>query len=413
MATTWYNYVLASAGTITDEDTTSSSPATNVTPATESICPKGWTLPSKTQVDGQRDMASFHPLFGGEYYNGALQNEDTRGGWWGSTAYEGYRRYTLHYDGSKLYTNKVLRYRGFSIRCINKQKTVLDLTYMQEMTPEIASSGSCGKINPKMSEKMNSLEPFAIVSRRDAESEKVADKIRERLVSLGYTEDLENPSGVIVVGGDGSFLYAVHKYLNILDKAVFVGMHTGTLGFFMDYRDSELEEFISDITQGNLPIEEYPILEISAGDKTYHAVNEMRLENIFRTQTVGVYLDGEKFEDFRGTGLLVSTQLGSTAYNRSLGGAVLQKGLPVLELTEIAGIHHRAYRSLGSPFVVSDKTVITLDSDSFDKAKLGFDSEIAPLDNVESITIRRSDARKLRIMRGKKIPYFERIRQLF
>lgn len=264
-----------------------------------------------------------------------------------------------------------------------------------------------------MNEKINNLKPFAIVSRRDADSEKVAGKIRERLIDLGYIEDLKSPKGIIVVGGDGSFLYAVHKYLDILDKTVFIGVHTGTLGFFMDYRDLELDEFINDIAKGDLPMEEYPILEISAGDKTYYAVNEMRLENIFRTQTVGVYLDGEKFEDFRGTGLLVATQLGSTAYNRSLGGAVLQKGLPVLELTEIAGIHHRAYRSLRSPFVVSDKTVITLESDSFDKTMLGFDTEIVPLDDVSSITIRVPDSKKLRILRGKKIPYFERIRQLF
>ncbi|MBQ3441457.1 NAD kinase [Candidatus Saccharibacteria bacterium] len=259
----------------------------------------------------------------------------------------------------------------------------------------------------------DNLKSFAIVSRRDTDSEGVAKKIRERLQSLNYTEDLDTPDEVIVVGGDGSFLYAVHKYTDILEKTVFIGVHTGTLGFFMDYKDTELDEFIADITPGDLPIEEYPVLEIRAGDETHYAINEMRLENIFRTQTVSVYLDNEKFEDFRGTGLLISTQLGSTAYNRSLGGAVIQKGLPALELTEIAGIHHRAYRSLGTSFVVSDKTVITLESDSFDKAKLGFDTEIMSLDTASSITVRVSDSKKLKIMRGKKIPYFERIRQLF
>ena len=43
---------------------------------------------------------------------------------------------------SNLYTSYALRYRGLYIRCINKQKTVLDLTYMQEMTPEIAGFSS-------------------------------------------------------------------------------------------------------------------------------------------------------------------------------------------------------------------------------------------------------------------------------
>ena len=106
----------------------------------------------------------------------------------------------------------------------------------------------------------DNLKSFAIVSRRDTDSEGVAKKIRERLQSLNYTEDLDTPDEVIVVGGDGSFLYAVHKYTDILEKTVFIGVHTGTLGFFMDYKDTELDEFIADITPGDLPIEEYPVL---------------------------------------------------------------------------------------------------------------------------------------------------------
>ena len=116
--TVWYNYTLASAGTIIDENTTSGSPATNTNTATESICPKGWTLPSKTQIDGQRNIASFSPVLGGDYYNGTLYNEATRGYWWGSTAYNGARRYLLDYNGSSLYTNGSYRRGGLYVRCV-------------------------------------------------------------------------------------------------------------------------------------------------------------------------------------------------------------------------------------------------------------------------------------------------------
>ncbi|MBQ3292804.1 hypothetical protein IJG93_00640, partial [Candidatus Saccharibacteria bacterium] len=108
--TVWYNYALASAGTITGTN--------NTTTATQSICPKGWTLPSQTQIDSQRDATSFSPVLGGYYINGGLNDEFTRGYWWGSTAYNGATRYLLGYNGSSLYTDGSRRYRGNYVRCI-------------------------------------------------------------------------------------------------------------------------------------------------------------------------------------------------------------------------------------------------------------------------------------------------------
>ena len=120
LPTNWYNYTLATAGTIIDENTTSSNPADNMKQATESICPKGWTLPSKTQIDSQRDTSSFSPVLGGNYNNGTLNDENTRSYWWGSTAYNGATRYSLNYNGSSLSTSigGSLRRNGFSVRCV-------------------------------------------------------------------------------------------------------------------------------------------------------------------------------------------------------------------------------------------------------------------------------------------------------
>ncbi|MBQ3440921.1 hypothetical protein IJG27_01245, partial [Candidatus Saccharibacteria bacterium] len=112
------NYTLASAGTIIDENTTSSNPATNIDPATESICPKGWTLPSKTQIDSQRDVASFSPVLGGNYSTGNLYNGATRGYWWGSEAYSAAWRYSLGYNGSSLSTTNRARQYGICVRCV-------------------------------------------------------------------------------------------------------------------------------------------------------------------------------------------------------------------------------------------------------------------------------------------------------
>ena len=111
----------------------------NTNTATESICPKGWTLPAKTQIDGQRDVSSFSPVVGGNYNNGMLNNESTHGRWWGNEAYNSARQYILSYYNSSLSTHDNGRFLGLYIRCVSEEKTVTDLTYLQDMTGEIAN----------------------------------------------------------------------------------------------------------------------------------------------------------------------------------------------------------------------------------------------------------------------------------
>ena len=65
-----------------------------------------------------------------------------------------------------------------------------------------------------------------------------------------------------------------------------------------------------------------------------------------------VVINGVHFERFRGDGLTVSTPTGSTAYNKSLGGAVLHPTIEALQLTEIASLNNRVYRTLGSSIIV-------------------------------------------------------------
>ena len=139
--TVWYNYTLASAGTIFDENTSLSDPANNMDNATESVCPKGWTLPSTKQLDNQRDIVNFTPVLGGFYSNGMWYEGATYGHWWGSEAYISIRRYYLSYNGSALSTyNNGNRRSGLYIRCVSEEKTVTDLTYMQDMTPTLADA---------------------------------------------------------------------------------------------------------------------------------------------------------------------------------------------------------------------------------------------------------------------------------
>jgi len=111
--------------------------------------------------------------------------------------------------------------------------------------------------------------------------------------------------------------------------------------------------------------------------------------------------------------MCIATQLGSTAYNRSLHGAIIQEGLNTIEMCEISGIHHNKYRSLNAPFVMKDTCKITLESESFKGALLGTDSEVYPMDTAHRIEIEIAEDKKVKMYRGKKISYFDRLQSLF
>ena len=127
--TVWYNYTIASAGTIMGTN--------NINNAVETICPKGWTLPAKTQINNQKNVTNFSPVSGGSYNNGILYFEDKFGNWQSSEAANGPSRHYLYYSSNSndLYTSNAGRFNGLYIRCVSEEKTVTDLTYMQYMTP--------------------------------------------------------------------------------------------------------------------------------------------------------------------------------------------------------------------------------------------------------------------------------------
>jgi NAD+ kinase len=257
---------------------------------------------------------------------------------------------------------------------------------------------------------------FIIETRGDAFSDQLQEQVKARLLELNFLFDPQDPQLIITIGGDGTFLRAIHRHVERLNLVAFVGIHTGTLGFFTDYSKDDLEEFYTDLSTKEAEIQKVPLLKITTYNgvklNEYFAVNEMRVENVKQTQLINVRIDGEFFETFRGTGMCVSSQAGSTAYNRSLGGAILQEGLDYLQLTEITGIHHQAYRSLGSPLIIKKDGVIRLESDDFEKAILCYDHLYNKLEGVKAIEC-KACSKSIRFAHYKKIAYWQRLKSLF
>ncbi len=257
------------------------------------------------------------------------------------------------------------------------------------------------------------MNKFAIVTRPDEVSLGIEEKLRRDLNDAGYEEQLLLPDTVFVIGGDGTFIYAVHKYTDRLKDICFYGIHTGTLGFYTDYSDADYDEFLDVFLNKKGKEVIYPVLRADTGRAVYHAINEIRIENVARTQVMEVFVDGDRFEKIRGTGICICTQLGSTAYNRSLGGAVIQEGIDLMEMCEIAGIHHSKYRSLGAPIVMKNSAVIDFCSESFQGAILGADADVFHIDDVTKVSVSVCKVKEIRMLRGRQVSYFSRLKSLF
>lgn len=261
------------------------------------------------------------------------------------------------------------------------------------------------------------MSKFTVIARPDELSESLKQRAIRDLCANGYVYDEDDPEYCFVIGGDGTFIYAVHHIIRQVGRRMndvkFYGIHTGTLGFYTDYLDTEYDEFIDTFLKQKCTETTYPLLQAEYDGQKHNAINEIRVENAARTQVIDVYVNGEKFETFRGTGLCVCTQLGSTAYNRSLGGAVIQEGLNFIEMTEMAGIHHSKYRSLEAPIILKGDTELEFRSASFKGAIIGCDADVYPIDDVTSIRIHISNTTAVHMLRGRQVSYFDRLKSLF
>lgn len=255
---------------------------------------------------------------------------------------------------------------------------------------------------------------YTIVLREDKYSANVGKQIRQRLNFNGWIFDEKYPDLVICVGGDGTMLRAIHMYMEQLDTLQFVGIHTGTLGFFTDYTYGELENFLNDVIKNEPVIESFPLLEIQLPEtkQSFYSFNEIRIDGMGKTIHLMIYIDGEFFESTAGSGICISTQCGSTGANRALSGAVVDSGLQILQLCEIMPISHHNHSTLRNPYIMRVDRKIDIKITSSNPVYAIYDHLSRELKNITQIHIEAS-AKKVRFARYRTYSYLTRLRNLY
>lgn len=240
----------------------------------------------------------------------------------------------------------------------------------------------------------------------------------DRLCQEGcFVRDDEHPDVVITVGGDGTLLGAFHRYRNQLDSIRFVAIHTGHLGFYTDWRNYEVDQLIESLKQDKGEHVSYPLLDVNVKFKSgdvirYAALNEATLRKVNGTLLCEVYINGELFENFRGDGLCVATPTGSTGLSKSLGGAVVHPRAEVMQMTEMASINNRVYRTLSSPMIFAKDNVLTLRPESKEGMVMAIDHLTYDANEIEEIQLQISGER-ISFAAYRHTPFWDRVEDAF
>lgn len=134
---------------------------------------------------------------------------------------------------------------------------------------------------------------------------------------------------VVVIGGDGVILHTADR---VADFAIpLVGVNFGHKGYLCDVEYSEVFGKLEKVLNGNFKVKRRTRVqaEVFHENKRMRAIsglNEILIGGINRTVFLEIRVMGKKKEfgaKVIGDGIIVSTQVGSTAYNINAGGAVL------------------------------------------------------------------------------------------
>jgi len=195
-----------------------------------------------------------------------------------------------------------------------------------------------------------------------------AGRLRDRLARSGHQATLRlaprsewgvgrfHPDGgpadlAIVLGGDGSILRTA-RWMGY-EQVPVVGFNLGTLGFLADFSITEVETVLEDVASGAFRLVDHLMFETEVIRDGVPILRELGLNETsllagppFSMIELCLFVDGDIATTYRCDGLIVSTPVGSTAYNLSAGGPIVRKDLDAFVFTPL------------SPHTLTNRTVV-------------------------------------------------------
>lgn len=187
-----------------------------------------------------------------------------------------------------------------------------------------------------------------------------SDKAQAALAELSRVYDFvelgkkQKPDAILVLGGDGFMLEALHQHM--ARNIPFYGMNCGTVGFLLNqYRPEQLIERITNAKSTHL----HPLRMFARCVNGKHhellAINEVSLlRQTKQAARLRVTVDHVvRIQEMVADGIMVATPAGSTAYNSSAGGPIMPISANLIALTPLSPFRPRRWKGALLPHETS------------------------------------------------------------
>ena len=223
-------------------------------------------------------------------------------------------------------------------------------------------------------------------------------KIKELLIQKINQYKFKKENLIVVIGGDGFMLQTLKRNKN--SKKNFYGINSGNYGFLMNkFSYTSLIKNLSKTTKISISPLEMIVKNKNNKTKKSLAINEVSVLRQSRQAAVLSIKQGSRLiiKKLISDGVLVSTPAGSTAYNLSVHGPILNLNSKKLSISPISPFRPRRWKGK----VVNDKSKITITNLNPVKRPISAVADNLEVRNAKSITIKTNNKIKFNLLYDK------------
>jgi NAD+ kinase len=233
-------------------------------------------------------------------------------------------------------------------------------------------------ITPAHPERAIDALPAAVDAAREADVQLVCttderDKHGDAASAIEIVEDGERPDVCLVLGGDGSILYALRRFAGT--RVPVFGINYGTIGFLAAVERDQLDDGLRRVFSGDFEVMDMPALKVDLPVERPVAVNDVSFVRRphGRVAELSYAIGDEEVGSVRCDGLVAATPAGSTGYNLANAGPILAWGVKGFVVSFIAP-HTLAARAL---VVAPDDALLVRNAAGREPVEISLDGEAA------------------------------------
>ena len=228
-----------------------------------------------------------------------------------------------------------------------------------------------------------------------SDKNKSSDKIKVKLLKILKKNSVKHKNLCIVIGGDGFMLKTLKR--NKDNSKFFYGINSGNYGFLMNKFSHS--KFVNNLKKTKLisisPLE-MKVLTKTGQSKTSIAINEVSILRQSRQAANLSIRNGKKeiIKKLISDGVLVSTPAGSTAYNLSVHGPILNLNSKKLSISPISPFRPRRWKGK----IVSDNSTIIIKNLNIKKRPISSVADNIEVRNAKTIKIKTNKKLKFNLL---------------